>query len=135
MKPYLVAYLTALIVFLVIDGLWLGVFAKQFYAEQLGSLLRKDLLVVPALAFYVLYCAGLVVLAVRPEQPEVSLMSVAMYGALVGFLAYGTYDMTNLATLKDWPMLMSIVDIAWGTALTAAVSTLSAIAVRYSQLT
>jgi len=122
MKTYLIAYLAAMVAFLVIDGVWLGVIARDFYADQLGGLLRKNILAAPALAFYLIYTAGLVFLAVRPHQADVSLLNVAMYGAIVGFLAYGTYDMTNLATLKQWPVLMSFVDVLWGTFLSATVA-------------
>lgn len=131
MKIYLIAYLAAVLAFIVIDGLWLGLAARNFYVDQLGELLRKKVLVAPAAAFYLAYAAGLVFLAVRPMQPEVSLISVAAHGAIVGFLAYGTYDMTNLSTLRDWPILISIVDLLWGTVLSASVATLSAISVRH----
>lgn len=130
MKSFLIAYGVAVVAFLLIDGIWLGVVAKSFYAEQLGGLLRTSLLPIPAIGFYLAYTAGLVFLAVRPFDTNVSLASVALYGALVGFLAYGTYDMTNLATLKDWPVVMSVVDLLWGTILSACVATISASALR-----
>jgi len=130
MKSFAIAYAAAVIAFLVIDGLWLGVVAKSFYADNLGSLLRDKVLVLPALAFYLVYTAGLVFLAVRPGQVDVSLASVALYGAVVGFLAYGTYDMTNLATLRDWPLIVSVVDMIWGTVLSATVACISALALR-----
>lgn len=125
MKSYLIAYASAVVAFLLVDGIWLGVVAKSFYAEHMGDLLRKDFLVVPAVGFYLLFTAGLVFLAVRPEQTDVSLLSVALYGAVVGFLAYGTYDMTNLATLRNWPLIVSVVDMLWGTVLSATVATVS----------
>lgn len=131
MKIYLVAYLAAVLAFVVIDGIWLGLVAKNLYASQMGELLRKDILVAPAAGFYLAYAAGIVFLAVRPMHPELSLLNVAAYGAIVGFLAYGTYDMTNLSTLKDWPMLISFVDLVWGTVLSASVATISAISVRH----
>lgn len=131
MKTYLIAYASAVAAFIVIDGIWLGLVAKNFYADQLGDLLRPNFLVVPAAAFYLAYTAGLVFLAVRPAQPELSLANVAMYGALIGFLAYGTYDMTNLSTLRDWPVMVSVVDLIWGTILSASVATVSALSVRY----
>ncbi|ASJ73004.1 DUF2177 family protein [Granulosicoccus antarcticus] len=131
MKIYLIAYLAAVLAFVVIDGIWLGLVAKNLYATQMGELLRKDILVAPAVGFYLAYTAGIVFLAVRPMQPELSLFNVAAYGAIVGFLAYGTYDMTNLSTVKDWPMLISFVDLVWGTALSASVATISAISVRH----
>lgn len=130
MKAFVVAYFAALFAFLIIDGLWLGVIAKTFYANQLGDLMRKNLLVMPAVLFYLLYTAGLVVLAVRPSEPEVELSRVALYGALVGLLAYGTYDLTNYATLKDWPFMLSLVDIIWGTLLSASVATISSFCLR-----
>lgn len=131
MKTILIAYLSAVVAFLVLDGLWLGLIARNFYAEQMGELLRKDILVLPAAGFYLAYTAGLVFLAVRPLQPEIALTEVALYGALVGFLAYGTYDMTNLSTVQGWPAMVSVVDLLWGTVLSASVATLSAITVRY----
>ncbi|NND90528.1 MAG: DUF2177 family protein [Granulosicoccus sp.] len=130
MKTYLIAYLAAVLAFLVIDGLWLGLIARNLYAEQLGPLLRKNILVAPAAAFYLLYAAGLVFLAVRPLQIGLPLHNVALYGAVVGFLAYGTYDMTNLSTVRDWPVLISLVDLVWGTLLSATVAVVSASCVR-----
>lgn len=131
MKIYLIAYVSAVLAFLVLDGLWLGLIAKNFYAEQMGELLRKDFLVAPAAGFYLAYAAGLVFLAVRPMQPELSLANVALYGAVVGFLAYGTYDMTNLSTVRGWPPMMSVIDLLWGTVLSAGVATASAMSVRH----
>ena len=131
MKIYLIAYVSAVLAFLVLDGLWLGLVAKNFYAEQMGELLRKDFLVAPAAGFYLAYAAGLVFLAVRPMHPELSLANVAFYGAVVGFLAYGTYDMTNLSTVRGWPPMMSVVDLLWGTVLSAGVATASAMSVRH----
>ncbi len=131
MKTYLVAYTTAVIAFIIIDGLWLGLIARNFYATHLDHLLRKQFLLLPGAAFYLIYTAGLVFLAVRPMQPDLSLANVALYGAIVGFMSYGTYDMTNLATLRDWPLVVSLVDVAWGTVLSALVVTVSAMGVRY----
>jgi len=130
MKSFAIAYGAAVMAFIVLDAIWLGAVAKNFYADQLGTLLRKNFMPAPAIAFYLLYAAGLVFLAVRPGQAGISLGNVALYGALVGFLAYGTYDMTNLATLRDWPWLVSAVDLVWGTVLSASVATVSALAVR-----
>jgi len=131
MKSYLIAYSSAILAFLIIDGLWLGVVAKSFYASQLEGHLRKKFLILPAALFYLAYTAGLVFLAVRPTYPDLPISNVAVYGAIVGFLAYGTYDITNLATLRDWPVVISVVDIVWGIVLSASVATLSAASVRY----
>ncbi|MFK7860748.1 MAG: DUF2177 family protein [Granulosicoccus sp.] len=130
MKSYAIAYSAAVVAFLVLDGIWLGLVAKSFYVDHLGELLRKNFQPAPAIAFYMLYTAGLVFLAVRPGQTDVSLGNVALYGAVVGFLAYGTYDMTNLATLRDWPLIVSLVDLAWGTTLSASVAFVSALVLR-----
>jgi uncharacterized membrane protein len=130
-KIYLVAYAGAVAAFVIIDGIWLGLVAKKFYANQLGDLLRKNFLIVPGALFYLFYTAGLVFLAVRPSQPDLPLANVALYGAVVGCLAYGTYDMTNLSTLRNWPRLMSVVDMIWGTVLSASVATASAVCVRF----
>ena len=131
MKPYFIAYGSAVVAFMIIDGLWLGLVAKSFYATQLGELLRAKFLILPAGVFYLAYTAGLVFLAVRPTMPELPLTNIALYGAIVGFLAYGTYDMTNLSTLRNWPVMVSVVDMLWGTILSASVATLSAVCVRY----
>lgn len=130
MKVFLVAYAAALLAFLVIDGIWLGVVARQFYATELGDLLKRNILALPAAVFYLGYTAGLVYLAVRPGEPDISLLNVALTGALVGLMAYGTYDMTNLATVRDWPVLMSVVDMIWGAVLSGAVALTAAIVVR-----
>jgi len=122
--------MAAVTAFLVIDGIWLGIVARGFYANQMADLLRKNILAAPALAFYLMYTAGLVFLAVRPGQADVTLASVAFYGAVVGFLAYGTYNMTNLATITNWPWLVSAVDLIWGIVLSSTVATLSSLALR-----
>ncbi len=130
MKNFIIAYVASLSTFLVIDAIWLGLIAKKFYAAQLGSLMREDILFVPAGIFYLLFSAGIVLLAVRPDQPQLSLLNIAFYGAVVGFIAYGTYDVTNLATIKDWPLTMSIVDLVWGTCISALVAVAGAVAIR-----
>ncbi|MFT4728559.1 MAG: putative membrane protein [Granulosicoccus sp.] len=131
MKNFLIAYGAAIVAFLVIDGIWLGLVAKDFYADNLGDLLRKDFLLLPGVIFYLMFTAGLVFLAVRPGQPDISLLNVALHGAVVGLLAYGTYDLTNLSTLRGWSPLLSIVDMVWGTVLSASVALSSAVCVRY----
>jgi len=129
-KSVLVAWIAAVLTFLVLDGIWLGIVARDFYMSRLGDLMRQPVAVAPAAAFYLCYAAGIVFLAVRPLQADVTLTSVALHGAVVGFLAYGTYDMTNLATIRDWPAVVSFVDLVWGTCLTATVAVAAAIAVR-----
>ncbi len=117
---YATAYAVTLVAFLVIDLFWLGVVARRFYKAQLGSLMRARVNWAAAGGFYLVYVAGIVFFAVAPALTAGSWTTAAVNGALLGLLAYGTYDMTNLATLKGWPLQMSLVDMAWGTFLTGA---------------
>ena len=116
---YPIAYLGTLIVFFIIDMIWLAGIARNFYAEQLAGLMGRPKWGV-AIVFYCIYVAGIVFFAVRPALDAQSLMTAIMLGAALGFLCYATYDLTNLATLKGWPVKMVIVDIIWGTVLTAS---------------
>jgi uncharacterized membrane protein len=111
--------LAAGLVLAVLDLLWLGVIAKGWLAAQLGPLMREQIAVVPAILFYVLYVVGLSFFAVAPMLESGDWMKAAMTGAVLGLVAYGTYDLTNLATLKNWPLPMVIVDMVWGTVLSA----------------
>lgn len=114
-----VAYLAALAALVVLDGLWLGLVAKDFYRQQLGSLMRPDVRFGVAAAFYLVYLVGVVIFAVQPALQEGSAVRALVLGALFGFFCYATYDLTNLATLRDWPAKLSVVDLAWGTFLSA----------------
>jgi uncharacterized membrane protein len=114
----LAAYGTALLVLTVLDGLWLGLVARDFYQREIGALMVSDVRKLPALLFYLGYPMGLVLLALTP-RPD-SLAQALMRGALMGLVAYGTYDLTNLATLKGWSARMAVVDTAWGMAVSAA---------------
>lgn len=118
-------YLLSLIVFLAVDMLWLGVVAKDFYRNNLGHLLRPDVNWAAALIFYLLYVAGTLIFATMPALEKQSLRQAVLQGALFGFFAYATYDLTNLATLKDWPLNVVLVDILWGAVLTATVAAAS----------
>jgi uncharacterized membrane protein len=108
------AYAFTLIVFFGLDLLWLGFVARRFYASQLQGLMRDNINFVAAGGFYLAYVAGIVFFAVAPALAEGSWRKAALSGVLLGLLAYGTYDMTNLATLRNWPVAMSFVDLAWG---------------------
>lgn len=114
-------YFLTLSVFFAIDMIWLGLIAKQFYAQQLGSLLKTDVNWLAALVFYALFVVGLVVLILQPALDKSSLQQALLHAALFGLITYATYDLTNLATLKNWPILVSIVDLIWGTTLSASV--------------
>lgn len=114
-------YLITLITFLAIDFLWLGFIANSFYAQNLGYIMRDDFLMLPAVFFYLVYSLGILVFAVN----EKSLKKAVLKGAFLGFIAYAAYDLTNFATLKDWPIIVVLVDILWGTFLTGMVSFVS----------
>jgi uncharacterized membrane protein len=115
-------YLLVLVVFLVVDLLWLGVIAKNFYNRELGPLRAESTNWWAAGAFYLLYNLGLLLFAVSPAAARGSLGMALGHGALYGFFTYMTYDLTNLATLEDWPWRMSLVDIIWGTGLCTSVA-------------
>lgn len=129
-RIHLIAWAGAFVPFLAIDLVWLGVVARDFYAGQLGALMAPKPRWGVALAFYAAYCAGVVLFAVMPGIAAGSVVRTMLLGAALGALAYGTYDMTNLATLRGWPPLLTVVDIAWGTVLTAIAAGLSHLAVR-----
>lgn len=105
-----------------LDLLWLGVVAKGLYARQMGDLLRPDVKWVPALLFYLLYFAAVVVFVVLPAVERKSLMRAIVLGAFFGLAAYATYDLTSLALIRDFPLTIVFVDLAWGLALTATAS-------------
>ena len=114
--------LIALPVFFVIDILWLGFVARGFYRDQLGDLLRPTTNWAAAIVFYLIFLVGLVVFVIQPAVDAGSSAEALWRGALFGFVAYATYDLTNLAVVRDWPLTMTIVDIAWGAVLAASVS-------------
>jgi uncharacterized membrane protein len=118
-------YLIALPVFMVIDMAWLVLVARKFYQEQIGFLMKPDVNWVAAIIFYILFIAGLVIFVISPAVEKQSWVKALMYGAFFGLITYATYDLTNLATLKDWPLLVTIVDLIWGTVLAAAISVIT----------
>ena len=130
-RTWAIAWVGAIIPFLVIDLTWLGFIARDFYKVQMGPLLADQPRWGVAFAFYFLYCAGVVLFAVLPGIAAGSLVRTALLGAALGLLAYATYDLTSLAVVRGYPALLAVVDIAWGTVLTATVATLSHLAVRW----
>lgn len=121
-------YLSALTAFLAIDFLWLGIVARGFYRRQIGYLLAEQVNWWAAIAFYLLFVAGLLVFAIGPALQARSLQKALLLGGLFGLVAYATYDLTNLATVKNWPLIVTLVDLAWGTVLAAAVSAIGYLA-------
>lgn len=118
-------YLVTVPIFFVIDLFWLGVVAKDFYQRKLGYLMRPQFNWTAAILFYLVFIAGIVLFAVKPALEAESSMRALVYGALFGFIAYATYDLTNLATIRDWPVIITLVDLAWGAVLSGTVSLLS----------
>jgi len=116
-------YAIALPVFIAIDAIWLGLVAKNFYRNQIGFLMKSEINWVAAVVFYLLFVVGLVLFVVAPAIEKKSWMHALLFGALFGLITYATYDLSNLATLKDWPILVTIVDLAWGATLAASVAT------------
>lgn len=117
-------YLISFAAFLAIDAVWLTVMSGRFYKPQLGDLMRDQPNLAVALLFYLVYVVGVIVLAVMPGFEAGSVAKAAAYGALLGFVAYGTYDITNLSTIRDWPVIVTVVDLVWGTTLTAIMATI-----------
>lgn len=119
MARYAIAYLATACVFFALDYLWLSRVAIGFYKSQMGEIMRPQPNFTAAGIFYLFYIAGIVYFAVMPSSQNGTLITALISGALLGLFAYGTYDMTNLATLKVWTLSLSVVDMVWGMVLTA----------------
>lgn len=118
-------YAVAISVFIAIDMVWLGFIAKNFYSKHLGSLMAKEVNWPAALIFYLLFVAGLVFFVITPALEKKSLSQALLTGMFFGLVTYATYDLTNLATLKNWPMIVTVVDLLWGMVLSGTVSVIS----------
>jgi uncharacterized membrane protein len=121
----LILYILAAVPFWIADAVWLGVVAKRFYREALGALMAPKVQKLPALIFYLAYPMGLVIFVLWPADaagPHADRSAYVIAGGLFGLFCYGTYDLVNQATLKDWPWRLTVLDMAWGTALSAAVT-------------
>ncbi|UCF21478.1 MAG: DUF2177 family protein [Gemmatimonadota bacterium] len=119
---FLQTYAISLVTFLLLDFAWLGLIARGFYRQHLGHLLSPDVRWGAAISFYLLFVAALVVFAVLPAVERGSLVRALLLGGFFGVVAYATYDLTNLATLKGFPSLVAVVDMTWGCALSATVA-------------
>jgi len=119
---FLKLYCIALPIFFAVDMIWLGVVAKSFYARHIGFLMKSDVNWVAAFLFYLLFIAGLVAFVIAPAVDKGSWVRALLFGALFGLITYATYDLTNLATLKNWPFVVTLVDMAWGMVLAGSVS-------------
>lgn len=125
----IIAIVSAAIIMGVLDFIWLGVVAKKIYYDEMGSILLKKPNMAPAVLFYAIYVIGVVVFVVLPSLATGTWVSAVGMGALFGFVAYATYDLTNLATLKGFSKKIVVIDLAWGAFITAAVSLFSFMAV------
>lgn len=123
MKSYSIAYIATGLVFLVVDAIWLTIAAQRLYRPLMGDMLLEGFRLIPAVLFYVIYIAGIVVFAVAPAFTTDRWTTAASYGAFLGLFAYATYDLTNQATLRNWPVIVTLVDLSWGTFLTALAAT------------
>ena len=126
MIHYFYAYLTSLGVMAVLDAIWLGFVAPAFYKKHIGYIMTESVNWMAAAAFYLIFILGVTVFVVYPGwQQGYPLIKVALLGGLLGLVTYATYDLTNQATLKNWPAIVTGVDLLWGTLLTASVSVVS----------
>ena len=126
MKTTLIAAVSSLLTMLALDSLWLGSMLKRFYAPRMSHLMAESPQVAAAGVFYLIYAAGLAVLVVAPAvQNAAGAFKIFLTGALFGLVCYATYDLTNQAVLKSWPLSLTIVDMAWGTVLTGTVSVIA----------
>lgn len=129
MMKYAAAYLAALVALAILDGLWLGLIARDFYKGRIGQLLLEQPVWPVAALFYLVHAAGIVMFPVTMAEGSGPWTTALIYGALFGFFAYAVYDLTNLATLRGWSPAVTLVDLAWGTAATA----LAAVAAHYGK--
>ncbi|WP_428681565.1 DUF2177 family protein [Reyranella sp.] len=120
MKTLVVSYAVALTVLAIVDALWLGVVAREFYKSRLGDMLQDRPVWSAAILFYLVHAVGIAVFAVPPSLAAGTWWSAVLYGGLFGFCVYAAYDLTNLATLRGWPLAVSVVDLTWGAVATAA---------------
>ncbi|MCT7667906.1 DUF2177 family protein [Shinella kummerowiae] len=119
MKTIVIAYLATGIAFLTVDAIWLSTMADMLYRPLLGDKLAPQFDLAPAVVFYLIYIAGIVFFAVMPALDGEGLGKAALNGAILGLVAYATYDLTNQATLRDWPLSITLADIPWGAFVTA----------------
>ena len=131
MINYAVAYVATFVIFIGIDGIWLTSMSERLYRRYLGEVLADSINMVPAALFYVVYVAGIIVFATIPAFSSGKWTTAAMYGALFGFFAYATYDLTNHATIRGWPAVITIADLCWGSLLTALSAALGFLLTRY----
>ncbi len=119
---FLKLYLLSLTIFFMIDLVWLGFIAKDLYNDQLGFLMAKQIRWIPAILFYFIYLAGLTFFVILPLTLSGNWILALLYGGFFGLVCYSTYDLSNLATLKDWPVKIVVIDLIWGFSISAFTS-------------
>ena len=122
---YIKLYLVTLPIFILFDLFWLGLVAKNFYQEQVGFLMRSDVNWIAAIVFYLVFVVGLVLFVIYPAQEKGSLVYALVFGAVFGLVTYGSFDLTSLALIKGWPVLVTVIDMLWGMFIAASVSVIS----------
>lgn len=122
---FLTQYAVVLVVFMGVDLIWLGFIAKNLYAKYLGHLLSPNVNWLAAIIFYLLFIVGILVFVLQPALSDGNITQLIFRAALFGLITYATYDLTNLATLKDWPVTITVIDLIWGTSLSTLVSVIS----------
>lgn len=127
---FLKVYTIALSVFLAIDAVWLGFIARNFYSKHIGFLLKTNVDWVSALLFYLIFITGLVIFVILPGLTKESMVATIGLGALFGLVTYATYDLTNQATLKDWPLIVTLADLVWGMTVSALTTGITFIIVK-----
>ncbi len=121
----IITFMVTLGFFAVIDTTWLGLMGDRLYRPFIGSMLADNFRLVPAIAFYCLFAAGLTIFAVLPGIADVNWKKALLWGGLFGLFTYGTYDLTNLATLKTWSLKLSLIDMTWGVIVSASTSAIA----------
>jgi uncharacterized membrane protein len=122
MVKYIVLYAVALAIFFAMDLTWLGLIAKNLYKDKLGFIMSDKINWAAAIIFYLLFIGGMMYFAIIPGIESGSLVTTLIKGALLGGLCYATYDLTNMATIANWPISIVVIDIVWGMVLTATCS-------------
>ena len=119
---YIKNFLITFVVFMTIDLIWLGIVAKKLYNKYLGYIMSKNINWIAAIVFYIVFVIGILMFVIYPALAKDSIQYLILYGMAYGFITYATYDLTNLATLKDWPIEITIIDLIWGTTLSTLTS-------------
>ena len=125
MLKHLIVYGITLVTFFAVDMVWLGLVAKNLYRDQIGFIMKTEFNWIAAITFYLIFILGLVYFVINPALESKSILEALLRGMFFGFITYATYDLTNLATLENWPLKITIIDLIWGTTLGGLVSTIS----------